>query len=219
MDNKRKCVIFDLDGTLLNTIEDITDAVNIAYQKNGFASYSVKEVMYFVGSGVDLLVERSLKARGLSFDYFASIKKEYVKAYQNCQKNKTKPYPGIIDMLAILKNKGLKIAVISNKPQIDTEKVITHYFSRDFFDLVMGAQQGIPLKPNPEVVFKAMTFLQVSPKETIYVGDSDIDMKTAVNAKLESIGCTWGFRTFEELSQHQASYIVTTPEEIIKIIG
>lgn len=217
--NRINCVIFDLDGTLLNTIEDITDAINIAYQKNGLPSYSVKEVMYFVGSGVDLLVERSLQSRKLSMDYFTSIKKEYLTAYQNYQKNKTKPYQGIVEMLTCLKNKGIKIAVISNKPQMNTEKVIEYYFPHELFDLVVGATPDTPLKPNPKVVFQTMVKLNVSNKETIYVGDSDIDMKTAANAKLKSIGCTWGFRTLEELLQNKASYVVNTPEEIIKIIG
>lgn len=218
MVNKINCVIFDLDGTLLDTIEDITDAINLAYHKNGLASYSVKEVMYFVGSGVDLLVERSLRARKLSMDYFPSIKKEYLIAYQNCQKNKTKPYPGIVETLIRLKDKGIKLAVISNKPQIDTEKVIEYYFPQGLFDLVVGATKDTPLKPNPEVVFQTMTKLKVTNEETIYVGDSDIDMKTATMAKLKSIGCTWGFRTLEELLKNNASYVVNTPEEIIKII-
>ena len=217
--NKIKCVIFDLDGTLLNTIEDITDALNLALIKQGLSSYSIKEVMYFVGSGVDLLIDRALKARGLSTDYFTIIKKEYLSAYEHCQKNKTKPYPGIIPLLIALKEKGMKLAVISNKPQADTEKVVAYYFPEGLFHQVVGARKGIPLKPNPEVVWQTMATLQVNNKETIYIGDSDIDMKTAINAKVKSIGCTWGFRTLEELLQNRASYIVNTPEEICKIIG
>lgn len=219
MINKIKCVIFDLDGTLLNTIEDITDALNIAYKKNGLEPYSVKEVMYFVGSGVDLLIERSLNARSLSREYFNNVKSIYLTEYKKLQKNKTKPYEGIFEMLSLLKQRGLKMAVISNKPQIDTEEVIAYYFPKDIFTLVIGAKKEVPLKPNPEVVLAAMKELEVVAKETIYIGDSDIDMQTAINANLTSIGCAWGFRTIEDLAKNKASYIVNHPQEIVNLIN
>ncbi|MDD3171401.1 MAG: HAD family hydrolase [Bacilli bacterium] len=216
--NRYKYVIFDLDGTLLNTIEDITDALNIAFLKNGFKPYTIQDVKYFVGSGVDTLVKRSLDKRSISSKYYESVKNIYLDEYMKCQRNKTRPYEGIIDLLEILKREGIRMAVVSNKPQIDTAKVVYHFFGKGIFDVIIGAKEGMPLKPNPEVIYEVMAILGADNHNTLYVGDSDIDMKTALNANLRSAGCTWGFRTMMELVENKASYIVNSPLEILKIM-
>lgn len=214
-------IIFDLDGTLLNTIEDITDAVNYSLIHNGIIgqNVSINEVKYFVGSGVDNLIKRLMVSKKLGDKYFDSLKKDYLVQYVLVQKDKTRPYEGIIDLLTDLNKNGIKIAVISNKPQNDVERIVDYYFKGVKFDAIVGATPNVPIKPDPQVVFNTINLLHADMKKTLYIGDSDVDMKTAKNSKLDSIGVLWGFRTKEELEKENAMYIVSTTDEIKKIIN
>lgn len=220
-EHRYNTIIFDLDGTLLNTIEDITDAVNYSLINNGIIgqNVSINEVKYFVGSGVDNLIKRLMVSKKLGDKYFDSLKKDYLVQYVLVQKDKTRPYDGIIDLLTDLNNSGIKIAVISNKPQDDVERIINYYFKEVKFDAIVGATPNIPIKPNPQVVYNTINLLQADIKKTLYIGDSDVDMKTAKNSNLDSIGVLWGFRTKEELEKENAMYIVSTTDEIKKIIN
>lgn len=212
-----KGIIFDLDGTLLNTIEDITDSLNKALKESSFNTYSSDEVKYFVGSGVYTLIERALKKYPYTKDQFDKVKLDYMDTYFLLQRNKTKPYDNILELLEKLKKINFKIAVLSNKPHNDTMEVIKYYFGLEKFDLILGQRENIPIKPNPTSIFEILQTFKLDKKDVLYVGDSDVDMLTALNAELDSVGVTWGFRTKEELIDSKAKYIVNDSSEILNI--
>lgn len=211
-------VIFDLDGTLLNTIEDISDSLNIALSNEGYPTFDSETTKAFVGSGVNIMIERALKGQEYDDKIFLRIKECYMKEYAVRQAIKTHPYNGTIGLLIKLKELGLKIGLLSNKPHEDTLKVVDHYFGLDKFDIVLGQRPGIPVKPDPTALFELLELFNSTKEETIFIGDSDVDMKTALNGGLKKIGVLWGFRTKKDLEENNADYIVNSTDEIIKII-
>ena len=222
--NKFKGVVFDLDGTLLYTLEDILIAMNYALGKNGLTLITLDEVKYFVGSGARILIVRALKANKaiLNGDVINTQELEdkvydaYMEKYKVICADHARPYNGIIRTLNILKSLGIKMAVVSNKPQRDTENVIHHYFGDKIFDVVFGGREGIPLKPAPEAVYQTIKLLGLKKEEVAYVGDSDIDVKTFLNAGLFGIAVCYGFRTKQELVAAGATHFANSPHEIIK---
>ncbi len=214
-----KGIIFDLDGTLLNTIEDITDSINIALNEMGFiGDYTTEEMKYFVGSGVDILVQKAIAKYSTEEAKKNELKERYNFIYGKRKTIKTAPYEGTIELLKELRKKNITIALLSNKPHQDTLEVIDHYFGLENFDYPFGKREGIPTKPSPKGVFLLLDEMKLKPEEVLYIGDSDIDMKTAKNAHLTKIGVTWGFRTREELQVNDADYIIDSPNEILKIL-
>ena len=213
-----KAVIFDLDGTLLDTIDDIANSMNEALVTNNLKPFSVDDYKIFVGRGVDILVHEVLNAQKADFDLFETIKRQYLTNYLLKQKEQTKPYSGIVTLLDALKELNIKVCVLSNKPDIDTQLVIKHYFNEYPFFTVMGKRPGYEVKPDPKSVNEIISLLNVSKEEVLYVGDTATDMQTAVNASLVPVGVLWGFRQKDELLMSGAQYIISHPSELLNVI-
>ena len=214
----KKLAIFDLDGTLLNTIEDLGYAANHALQAHGYPTHSIASYPFFVGNGVRRLIERVLPddARTeATIDRLLVTFKEY---YNDHNTDYTKPYEGIPELLSLLSSRGVAIAVASNKYQAATEKLISHFFPTLSFIAVEGQKEGVPVKPDPSIVFEILAKAKTPKADTIYIGDSGVDMETARRACVDSVGVTWGFRPEKELVENHADTIVNSPGDIAKLI-
>lgn len=211
-------IIFDLDGTLLNTVEDIMDSCNIALKKLDYPLHSLKEYKQFIGEGMEELVRKALPQDKRDEENIKIclelLREEYKKRYHN----KTKPYDGIKDLLKTLLKRGIKMAVFSNKPDDFTLSATKYYFPEIDFCVVLGAKEGNPKKPDPYGANFIIKKLNI-PKENIaYLGDSKTDIMTAKNCGVLSVGAEWGFRGKEELISAGADYIVKTPDEFLVLI-
>lgn len=211
----KKLVIFDLDGTLLNTIEDLARSTNYALKQAGFPQHPIEEYKFFVGNGINKLFERALPEGKRTPENVLNIRKEFLPYYDVHNADYTRPYPSIPELLYTLQTKGYKLAVASNKYQKATEKLIGHYFPEIRFTAVFGQQENVPIKPDPTVVYNIMQIAGVAKEEVIYIGDSGVDMQTAFNSGVCSIGVTWGFRPKSELEENKAVYIIDKPEEVL----
>lgn len=214
MDNI-KAVIFDLDGTLLNTLDDLADSVNRTLQKFGFKTRTIDEIRNFVGNGVGLLIKRSMPEK--AEEHFGKCLEMFKADYSENMRTKTAPYEGIIDLLKELRKKNLKIAVVSNKFDGAVKELCEFYF-KDLIDKPVGESEKVRKKPAPDSVLNVLDYFGITNNEAIYIGDSDVDMDTAKNAKVKSVGVTWGFRTEDLLKKHGADYIVGKPFEILDLI-
>lgn len=214
----KKLVIFDLDGTLLNTIADLAHSTNFALKQCGFPQHAIAAYNFFVGNGINKLFERALPDDAKTQENVLKVRKEFLPYYDIHNTDCTEPYPGIPELLAALQEKGCKIAVASNKYQKATEKLIARYFPQISFVAVYGQREGVPVKPDPTVVYDIMKVAGVTEKEVIYIGDSGVDMQTACNSQVTSVGVTWGFRPKSELEENGAKYIVDKAEEILSYI-
>lgn len=232
-------VIFDMDGTVLNTLDDLTDALNHALAQTGHKhDYTTADVRHFFGSGVTVAITRTLAIeKGLaSYDELeavgqpgdkvtpqidskevARIQDIYKPYYAAHCAVKTGEYAGISTMVRSLREKGIKVAVVSNKPDPAVQNLAADYFP-DLFDCVLGEQPQIRRKPAPDMVEKVLSDLGTRPEQAVYVGDSEIDIQTADNAGLDCISVTWGFRPADFLKRHGAKILVDTPEEIVSIV-
>ena len=220
-DNKNiKCAVFDLDGTLLNTIKTIHFYLNLSLRENGLSEIDEQSCMSFVGDGAVKLVERALSHIGINDeDVFRKVFADYNKAYDADPYYLTEPYPEIINLVSLLASQGIKIAVLSNKPDFATRAAVAHFFGNSF-SYVAGARDGVRLKPAPDSLLSILSVLDVDPSETVYIGDSDQDIMTAKNAFLGGcISVTWGFRSREELISSGATKLVDYPSDIIKMIN
>ena len=204
--------IFDLDGTLLNTIEDIAVSLNKSLKYHNLPTHDLQTVLRMVGNGVDILIQRAVNPY---HDLFNEVKQYYLDDYnKNCDIN-TKPYDGILEVIKWLKQNNIKIAVLSNKPHIDTVTVMQRYFPNTF-DYVCGKKDCNRIKPHSDGVIEIMNSFNIkNNNNVVFIGDSEVDVQTGLNAKLKTIACTWGFRTFEELQG--AHYFVNAPKELINI--
>ena len=215
-----KVCIFDLDGTLTDTVESLTYSVNATLSELGLSQITEEQCKAFVGSGARKLIERSLKAAGdpellhveKAMEVYGRVFKE------NCTYH-VAPYEGIVEMLDVLKVLGVRLAVLSNKPHLQTKDVVATFFGADIFTCVQGQQEGIPRKPDPAAVFMIAKELNVATEECRYIGDSDVDMQTGINAGVRTIGVTWGFRTREELSAYSPWRLADKTEDIMKAIS
>ena len=215
----KKIIIFDLDGTLLNTLEDLTYSTNFALEQFGYPILSVEKVRSYVGDGVNKLIERAIP-NGIDNPNFEICVSLFKANYQNNMYNKTKPYSGIKELLSYLKNKGIKIAVVSNKFDKAVKELCEKYFP-SMIDIALGEniKEGIRKKPAPDTVYKVLEHFGMTSDEAIYIGDSEVDIKTALNSNLPCISVTWGFKNREFLIKNGAEIIVDSPNEIIKYIG
>lgn len=211
-------VIFDLDGTLLNTIDDLATSTNYALRQNGFPEHELSAYPYFVGNGLNKLIERALPETERTEERIQQIRKDFIAYYEIHQTDLTRPYPGIPALLKELRRRNIGIAIASNKYHQGTIKLIGHYFNDIPFNAVFGQREGIPVKPSPDVVLEILKLSQVEASDVLYVGDSEVDMLTARNSGVTSIGVTWGFRPRQELEESGATFIVETPEEILSYI-
>lgn len=209
-------VIFDLDGTLLNTLDDLADAGNRTLVKYGFPTHTTDEYKYFVGNGIPKLVERILP-QGSDESLIKEALAVFEEDYAANMKNKTAPYDGTLAMLDRLKEKGLTLCVVTNKQHDMAVSVVREYFG-DRIDLICGARDDLPKKPSPEGTFELMVRCHAKKDTTVYIGDSSVDIETARNSGLESIGVLWGFRTQSELLEAGADNIAKPPDDVVRII-
>jgi len=217
----KRLVIFDLDGTLLDTVEDLGRAVNYVLEQRGLPQHTMDEYRYFVGNGVRLLVERALAASlGAHPDAIQveSVLTDFLAYYMEHKSDHTKPYPGIGEVLDALTSEGIKVAVASNKFIDGTRGLVARFFPSVNFASVLGQREGVPVKPDPQIVYDILAEAGVKAADALYVGDTNIDMRTAAAAGVESVGVEWGFRTKEELVQAGAVHMVSKPQEILKLI-
>lgn len=211
-----KNVIFDMDGTILNTLDDLCDSVNFMLSECGYPSVTIDEVRSYVGNGVRLLIKRALK-RDVDEAEFNKCMAVFSAHYDRNKENKTAPYDGIIKLMQTLKTAGINMAVVSNKYD-KAVKSLTQKLFGDYITVAIGEGEGVMPKPAPDGVYKAMNDLGAHPYDTVYVGDSDVDYMTALNSRLPFIGVTWGFRSEELLKSLGAIYIAHNPKDIYEII-
>lgn len=212
-------IIFDLDGTLLDTLDDLMDAVNHALGQLGWPLRTRDEIRRFVGNGVAKLVERAVPV-GTNSEGIARALEIFTAYYDLHKQDKTAPYEGIWDMLTALKAKGLTLAVVSNKFDTAVKGLMPEYFP-GLIDMAAGEAEaaGIPKKPHPAMVHSVMAALGADPAKSVYVGDSDVDLQTARNAGLPCIAVTWGFRDEDFLRAHGATVFAHSPEQLVELIG
>ena len=210
----KKLVIFDLDGTLLNTIADLAHSTNYALNKLGYPTHDTEKYNFMVGNGINKLFERALPDGEKTEENVLRVRQEFVPYYDQHNADKSRPYPGVTELLETLQTAGMQLAVASNKYQAATEKLIAHYFPNIKFTAVFGQRESIPVKPDPIIVKEILQIAKVQEEETLYVGDSGVDMQTAINAGVTSCGVTWGFRPRTELESFHPDHIVDNAEEI-----
>lgn len=210
----KKLVIFDLDGTLLNTIADLANSTNYALKVLGYPIHEPDKYNFMVGNGINKLFERALPDGEKTEENVLRVRQEFVPYYDQHNADKSRPYPGVTELLETLQAAGMQLAVASNKYQAATEKLIAHYFPNIKFTAVFGQREGIPVKPDPIIVKEILQIAKVQEEETLYVGDSGVDMQTAINASVTSCGVTWGFRPRTELESFHPDHIVDNAEEI-----
>ena len=209
----KQLIIFDLDGTLLNTITDLGKACNYALEKMGFATHPIQAYAYMVGNGVRNLMKKA--QQDADEETIDQLLEHFTTYYNEHCLDSTKPYPGINELLLNLTNRGISLAVASNKYQFATEKIIAGCFPDINFVAVEGQQEGRNRKPDPSIIFSVLEKFPVSKREVLYIGDSGVDVECAKRACVESIGVSWGFRPINELKMANADHIVTRPAEIL----
>lgn len=212
---KYKAIVFDCDGTLLDTISDLTNAVNFALQSVNAPMQTDKDTLGMVGNGIKKLVERSLPDNKKElFDVAFKKFKEY---YNNHYDDFTKPYPGIPETLQILKEKGYVLLLVSNKNTLFLEKLYNKFFC-DTISVSLGETEGLKAKPAPDMVEYVLKKVGIDKKDAVYVGDSDVDIQTAKNSGLDCISVSWGFKTREDLIKYGANIIIDAPQELLEMV-
>lgn len=214
----KKLIIFDLDGTLLNTIDDLAQACNHALTRLGFPTHPLSAYPFMVGNGINKLFERALPEGSKTPENILRMRAEFVPYYDRHNADLSRPYPGINGMLETLQQGGCQLAVASNKYHEATTALIRHYFPQIHWSAILGQREGIPTKPDPTIVQDILQQTHVCANDTLYVGDSGVDMQTAHNARVTACGVTWGFRPRQELLMLNPSYIVDRPQEIVEIV-
>ena len=214
--NKYSAVVFDMDGTILDTLEDLAASINFALKTNDFPERSIDEVRGFVGNGLVKLVERAVPDCTLPEEN-QKVLETFNDYYKNHCSEKTKPYPGIIDVLNRLKKCGIKVAVCSNKPDYGVKTLCKEHFN-GIFDIALGIKDGLKTKPHPDTVNEILKQLKCKKENAVYVGDSEVDIQTAKNAGIKCISVCWGFKTKDFLLQNEAERIVENAEELYNAI-
>ncbi len=213
---KYKAIIFDLDGTILSTLDDLADSVNYALSENGYPNRSTQEVRRFVGNGIRKLIERSCP-KNLPQEKVDKVHSDFTRHYKIHCNDKTCAYNGVPEMLYKLKQEKIKLAVLSNKADYAVKDLCKLHFD-GYFDSIAGEKEGIPRKPAPDGVYAVLKELGVSANECAYVGDSDVDIETANNAGLSCITVGWGFRDRDELIKAGATCIVSSTDELTQVL-
>ena len=210
-----KAAIFDLDGTLTNTLNDIATAMNRSLRLHGLTEFQVDEYRYLVGDGAKVLACRAVRDRQ---DLAESVRREYQAYYQDHTLDTTRPYPGIPELLKALTERGIQVCVLSNKPHADTCGVVRHFFPEIPFAQIRGQVEGVPVKPDPTGALLIARALSLPPDAFVYLGDTNVDMRTARNAGMHPVGVTWGFRPAEELTQAGAEHLIGNPLELLRFV-
>lgn len=212
-----KAALFDLDGTLANSLEDLAQGVNLALTTYGYPTHETEAFKYFVGDGIPKMIERALPEGERSADNIEKLRKIFIEHYGVHYADNTYAYDGMPELVNTLKEKGFLVAVVTNKAQ-DMADIVVNKLYGDAFDLVFGQRPGIPAKPDPTAAFMAMEQLGVTSEECVFLGDSGMDILAAVNSGAVPIGETWGFRKEDELLENGAKFIINHPEELIELI-
>lgn len=213
-----KLVIFDLDGTLLNTIDDLAVSTNYALTKHGFPEHPISAYNFFVGNGIRKLVERALPENKRDDATVKTVLKDFVSYYDKHSTVLTRPYDGIKELMVELTQSGISMAVASNKYQAATEELVEKYFGEFEFVEVLGQRDGIAPKPDPVIVEDILEKTNVEKEAVLFVGDSGVDMQTAINAEVSSVAVSWGFRPIAELNAFSPDFMIDSPKELLSII-
>lgn len=214
----KKLVIFDLDGTLLNTIEDLGTATNHALSTLGYPTHSIPSYCNMVGNGVTRLLERALPEEARTIRIVEAMRTHFREYYDAHLYDTTTVYPGIVELLDELTERKIAIAVASNKYNAATQRLVQHFFGAYQWAAVFGHLDGVPVKPDPSVVFEVLAECPTPKEQVLYVGDSGVDIETARRACVENCGVTWGFRTREELVDAYADHIAVNPDDILSLV-
>lgn len=212
-----KAVLFDLDGTLANSIDDLADSVNFLLAANGYPTHPTEAFRYFVGDGILKMLERALPEQSRDPDTIRNIRAAFKNRYEEHYCDKTACYDGVQELILELKTRGIKIAVVTNKAQEMAQLVVEKLYG-DAFDVICGQQNGVPNKPDPALAFIAMDKLSVKPQECIFMGDSGMDVACAVNSGAYPVGVIWGYRDADELLSAGAAVLIHKPSELLKLI-
>ncbi len=214
---KEKAIIFDLDGTLIDSLTDIAICTNIVLKEFNFPTYKIEEYKNFVGGGALVLVKNCLP-KNSSQELINRVMKRFKEIYDQNLPSNTKPYKGIKELLNELNNRNIKIGVLSNKPHKFTLKYVNHFFNDFNIMEIHGQKEGIPKKPDPKAAIDIANSFNIPCEDIYFIGDSDIDMQTAKSANMKAVGVEWGFRGIKELIENGADFIIKTPYEILKLI-
>jgi phosphoglycolate phosphatase len=213
-----KAVLFDLDGTLIDTVDDIGDAANRVLSNRNFPTHSISAYRLFIGEGVRMLFTRALPEENRNQDLINACLEEFIEDYRCNYNVKTKLYDGVPELLDMLTQRGLKLAILSNKPHPITKDCVAFFLSEWNLDVVLGQHDSIPRKPDPQGALEVAQRLAIPPSNFIYLGDTAIDMKTAVSAGMFPVGVLWGFRSLEELKENGARVIIDEPMQLMDLI-
>lgn len=219
---KYSLAIFDLDGTILNTLDDLTNGINYVLEQHGFPVHEKEAVKYMVGNGIAKLVERAIPD-GRDNPEYEAVYNEFVEYYRGHSSIKTGPYEGMVECIKELRAAGVATAVNTNKDEVAAKDLCNKYFP-GLFDFVSGGKVSVPVKPAPDGVYEILKHRGLSPlneedrAKVVFIGDSDVDIQTGLNAGIDEIGVDWGFRGKEFLLEHGAKRVVTTCEELVKIV-
>lgn len=210
-----KAVLFDIDGTLLDSLEDLADSTNYVLKQSGFPEHDTSKYKYFVGDGFDKLIQRVLPESSRDTGTIAGAVAKLEKEYSRRWAEKTSPYDGIPALLDRIVDRGFKMVALSNKPDGPAKRVISHFFDKWHFDIVFGSRPVIPNKPDPTAALEISETLNILPEDFLYLGDTGIDMKTAVAANMYPLGVLWGFRKADELIESGARMLIAHPEDLL----
>ena len=210
-------LIFDLDGTLLNTINDLGYACNYALAQTGFPTHPIEAYPAMVGNGISNLIRRALPEAERNDETVARLREFFVPYYNEHNCDQTRPYDGIPQLLSTLRAKGHTLAVASNKYQAATEKIVRHFFP-DTFDCILGERDGIPRKPDPQIVADILSAVASKASLPLYIGDSLVDRDTALNARVPFVACSWGFVPRERLIEAGVTTLIDRPEELLSLL-
>ena len=209
----KNAAVFDMDGTILNTLDDLMDSTNFALKNNGLKERSLEEIRFFVGNGIQKLIERAVP-QGTSKEVFEKVFADFKSHYKIHCADKTSYYDGIPSVIQTLRKMGVKTAVVSNKVDFAVQELVEVYF-KGLFDVALGEKTGVSKKPSPDMVNVALSVLGVEKEAAFYIGDSDVDFETAKNSSLDFIGVSWGFRGRKFLENLGAKNIIDSPEELL----
>ncbi|ADN02679.1 HAD family hydrolase [Spirochaeta thermophila] len=213
-------VIFDLDGTLLDTLPDLAEAVNTVLARHGFPTHPIEGYRLMVGFGAITMIERAVPPEARSPDRVEALFREFEEEYERRAHLRTRPYPGIPELLGRLREAGVRLAVLSNKPHHAVEGALAPFFDLSLFDVILGHREGLPPKPDPRGVYEILAaWSDLGPEDVVLVGDSEVDLQTARAAGIQAVAVTWGFRTEEELRDAGARILCHSVEELSDLLS
>ncbi|OFX17219.1 MAG: hypothetical protein A2033_00935 [Bacteroidetes bacterium GWA2_31_9] len=213
-----KAIIFDLDGTLLNTLDDLADSVNMVLKEHSFPVHDVEAYKLFVGDGAFELISRALPESNRESEFIKNLVNQFQAIYNNLCLAKTRPYDNIINVLKELQRRNIILNILSNKPHQFTVSIVNHYFGEINFSQVWGEKSDFPRKPNPASALEISKLIDIAPSEIIFVGDSIIDIKTAIAAGMYPVGVSWGYHNVKKLEDAAVKLIIDKPENIFNIL-